>query len=428
MPAPQHRVRIDGTDAWRVRYRLQGSYASETFDTEASAKKFCTLVDTVGAAKALSLLDEGEHTKPTAGERTLDAMFVRFYKWKGKKNARGEFIHGIKSDRTLNDYKRDFDNWISPYLGGRDVDAVTEIDVQEWVDEIEDQLAPKTLADKHSILHMLYKWASSPTRGLTHNDPCTATELPARVRKPPKGLKPAEWALLHQAALELDPDAADLLLFFVSSGWRWSEATALAVWEVEVTDGRVFVNMGRVVRRNANGEHVIVADAKSLAGERRIKMGPAAGAMLLRRIEGKRPDDLVFTSAAGGRWNYSHFTGNVWRRNKGSKAKRTRILERAAELGLERAGQVTLHWLRHTHVGLLILGGNVSLPEIQRRVGHASINTTVNVYGRMVDDVSDDALAALDAMLGTGTLQLPSGGEVVSGEVVGPAAAAELER
>jgi integrase len=420
VPKPSHRKRADGTDCWRVRFQLNGTTASETFDAEAAAKKFCTLVDTLGPVRALELLDEGTAPVHAAPGRTLDEVFDRYMAWKGRKNRHGEYVGKVKTDRTLADNRRDYDNWIGPWFGDRDIDTITEVDVAAWVEAMEPRLSAKTIADRHSLLHQIYKWASSGSRAITLNNPCLVTELPARSKKLPKGLKPAEWALLHQAAQEVDPDAADLLLFFVASGWRWSEATALAVWEVELDEsGRVFVNMGRVVRRNAAGEHVIVADAKSLAGERRIKMGAAAGEMLLRRIDGKRPDDLVFTSAAGTRWSYSHFSGNIWQRAKGSRAKRVRILERAKELGLERADQVTLHWLRHTHVGMLILGGNVSLPEIQRRVGHASINTTVNIYGRMVDDVSEDALDALDAMLGVGvTRPAVEAGPVISGEVV----------
>lgn len=419
MPKPTHRKRADGSDCWRVRFQLNRTTTSATFDSERAAEKFCTLVDTVGPVRALELLDEGTVPVDAAPGRTMDAVFERYMGWKSRKNKRGEYVGKVKTDRTLADNRRDYANWLQPWFGDRDIDTITEVDVAQWIEAMEGRLSAKTIADRHSLLHQIYKWASSGSRAITVNDPCRVTELPARTKRQPKGLKPAEWALLHQAAHEVDPDAADLLLFFVASGWRWSEATALAVWEVELDEhGRVFVNMGRVVRRNAAGEHVIVADAKSLAGERRIKMGAAAGEMLLRRIDGKRPDDLVFTSGSGGRWSYSHFSGNIWHRAKGAKAKRVRILERAQELGLERADQVTLHWLRHTHVGMLILGGNVSLPEIQRRVGHASINTTINVYGRMVDDVSDDALEALDAMLGVGQPPAAVEGPVVAGEIV----------
>jgi hypothetical protein len=43
-----------------------------------------------------------------------------------------------------------------------------------------------------------------------------------------------------------------------------------------------------------------------------------------------------------------------------------------------------------------------SLPELQGRIGHASITTTINVYGRMLTDVQPAALDAFAAMVKAG--------------------------
>jgi integrase len=69
----------------------------------------------------------------------------------------------------------------------------------------------------------------------------------------------------------------------------------------------------------------------------------------------------------------------------------------------------TPHWLRHTHVVWMALSG-ASLPELQSRIGHASITTTINVYGRMLSDVQPAALTAFAAM---------RGGQAHSGELEG---------
>jgi hypothetical protein len=41
-----------------------------------------------------------------------------------------------------------------------------------------------------------------------------------------------------------------------------------------------------------------------------------------------------------------------------------------------------------------------SLPELQSRIGHASITTTINVYGSMLQDVSPASLAGFAALRG----------------------------
>ena len=73
----------------------------------------------------------------------------------------------------------------------------------------------------------------------------------------------------------------------------------------------------------------------------------------------------------------------------------------------------TPHWLRHSHIVELIDRG-VPLPEIQARVGHESIDTTVNTYGRLRRGVPVSVLDDLDA------IGLPQvAGPVVTGEIVG---------
>src|SRR5699024_10544415 len=132
------------------------------------------------------------------------------------------------------------------------------------------QLSPKSVADRHAILHGIFKWASAPSRHIVEHNPCVGTELPKRRRRPPKGLRPAEWQALYAALCQVDTDGADLSHFLISTGWRWSEATALSAYDVEDNGREVHVNVGRVVRRNAAGEFVVVEDTKSDAGMRRI--------------------------------------------------------------------------------------------------------------------------------------------------------------
>ena len=123
-------------------------------------------------------------------------------------------------------------------------------------------------------------------------------------------------------------------------------------------------------------------DAKSEAGNRRIKLDQLAADMLRRRLTNVVGDGLVLTNANGNQWHYGNFLNRAW--------------NPAVELA-KLTRRPTPHWLRHTHVAWLVMGGAVSLPEIQRRIGHESISTTINVYGRMVDDVSEKALEAFAA-------------------------------
>lgn len=376
MRVPKKHIATDGTETWKVRFRLNDTQTSESFSREKAAIQFAKWLDALGARAAVDKLYAQSHddTSPP-----LDTLAADFFDWKAGR---------VRSDRTVADYRRDYRNWIKPTLGSEPADSITEVRVQHWVDAMGDgslgrQLAPKSIADRHALLYAIFKWATAPSRKLATYNPCTGTDLPPRTKKPPKGLRPAEWQALYPALVQVDPHAADLALFLVSTGWRISEGGALSGYAVEDYGNSLFVSMAQVIRRNAEGQHVIVQDGKSDASTgRRIKLDAEAADMVRRRMERVTGDGLVFTNANGNQWHYSNFLNRSW--------------NPAVELA-ELARRPTPHWLRHTHVAWLVMGGAVSLPEIQRRIGHESIDTTIGVYGRMVDDVSDDALTRFAA-------------------------------
>lgn len=371
---------------WAVLYRVENRQSSMTFATSKAAERFKALIDLLGPARAMAELDAEASSGPT-----LDDLAAAFFDWKARD----------VTPRTIRDYRRDYANRVSPALGSRRAESIDERDVQQFIDQISAELDPKTVADRHMLLYSIFKWASAKSRGLVSHNPCLETDLPKRRKRPPKGVTLPEWYALHAAALEVEPDAADLMEFIVASGWRWSEAAAITVDRVEEFPDRegverMFVRMGQVMRQG----QVVQDAAKSDAGFRRIKVPSSTAAMIRRRLVGRGPGDLVFTNAAGQKWYQQNFLNRTW----------TRIV-RASGL----SWRPTPHMLRHTHVALLDRAG-VSLPEMQRRLGHESIETTINVYGGMIDDMSGEALDALDELL-TGA-RTPVAGEVVSGAVV----------
>jgi integrase len=353
------------------------------------AADYKALVDILGADRALATLAAAED-----GGLTVDQLAERFFDWKA----------GDVTPRTLADYRRDYDNWTRPALGSRLADSVDELDVQRLVDEMRQRLEPKSVADRHMLLFSMFKFGSTKTRRLVGHNPCLETQLPKRTKKPVKGATLAEYHAIITAARAVDPDAADLIEFIAGTGWRWSEAAALRVGNVEQyeEDGVTHTSavMTAVFRKDAAQRQIRTDDAaKSDAGFRRSRLSPRVARMVERRCVGRGPAELMFTNAAGRKWYQQNFLSRTW----------TAILDRA---GLER--RVTPHALRHSHVAMLDRA-KASMPEIQRRIGHENIQTTIGTYGGMIDQIGDEALVAIDRML-----EPPStpAGEVVPGEVV----------
>jgi integrase len=380
----------DGTTTWKVRFRHNDRETSESFHTEKAASIFCQDIAARGVAYAVSMREVEDRERLG---KTLDEALDAFLDWKSAR---------VRSDRTIKDYRRRYELAIKPTLGHRTLASLTEDDITSWLDDLvtgragghvvieKDEtgrgrrrsvaMAPKTIADRHALLHSVVKYALG--KKWLESDPCAASELPKRYRKPPKGLRPAEWQALYAALAQLDPDAADLAAFLLATGWRWGEATALTTYDVEDDGARMWVTVTQVMRRGASGRTRPVEDAKSQAGERRLRLDPEAAAMVRRRVGATRPGSLVFTTRNGAPWHHSHFRSRAW--------------EPAVDVA-NLARRPTPHWLRHTHVGWMVLAG-ASLPELQSRIGHASIKTTIDVYGRMVTDVREEALGAFAAM------------------------------
>lgn len=399
MPTAQKYVARSGAVTYRVRFRDAGASASETFHTKKQANDFIKLVNAMGGTKARAIINEAE-----AGDVILTKLGEVADKWWAYKSATRSDGTPLRVDApyTLTRYEQIIRLHIKPHLGDKPINLVSESDIQDWVDLLADDLAAKTVKDAHSLLHGIYKWANKRSQGLAVTDPCTDTELPKKRKNLAKGLKPNEWTILYAAAERVSKDAADLLLFLVASGWRWSEAVALRSVDVDdYGDGRVFVSVGRVLRRNGNSFEFVDDSAKSQAGIRRVKLGRSASAMVRRRRAGLAPDDLLFTNDQGRKWSYSGFHSRYWTANRLKHEKdgrRPRILMVAQEMGLSRAPDVSLHFLRHTHAALMLETG-APMANVQKRLGHEDIQTTVGTYGSMVGDVSDDSLDALDEIL-----------------------------
>lgn len=385
MASVRERQSKTGERTWAVLYRQGGKQTSKTFETPKAAEGFKVLIDQFGVDQALRLLSEQAET----GGVTVRELAARWLEWKA----------GQITDRSAQDYRRDYENWIDPFFGHRLASYVTESDVQAWVDNnLRPRLGPKSVGDKHAILYGIFKWASARTRAIVAHNPCQETQLPKKKKTPIKGLTVAEWLALREAFYRVNEDAADLALFMASTGWRIGEATALMAREVE-DDERMYVTISHVNRKGVG----VVPGAKSDAGFRRIDVSADCARMLRRRLIGLGPNEFVFTNAASptGLWEPSTFRRRYW--------------SKAVELAGLSHRKPTPHWLRHTHVMLCHAAG-MSLPEIQRRIGHEHISTTIDVYGRKLGEASVSVMGNLDALL-TGGDRAIVAGEVVQGEL-----------
>lgn len=190
-----------------------------------------------------------------------------------------------------------------------------------------------------------------------------------------------EWQLLRG---ELPNDARGALAdFLIGTGARWGEATALAVRHVNPLQRTV--RIARSWQDDGEGGAQL-GPTKSRSSRRTIDIS-ARTLVAIEPFLAKPRDTLVFGARNGKRLRAPNYWRDVW----------TPAVSRAQAKGLEKSPRI--HDLRHTHVSWLI-ARNVSLAVVQKRLGHDSINTTIENYFHMLPSGAQAAVDAIDDALG----------------------------
>ncbi|MCU0269063.1 MAG: site-specific integrase [Acidimicrobiales bacterium] len=185
-------------------------------------------------------------------------------------------------------------------------------------------------------------------------------------------------AQVHELA-EVMPEPYGLLVRFAAyTGLRAGEVAALRVDDLDLEARRV------TVARAVKEVHGALVEGLPKNGLSRTVSLPGFLVAELRAYlvaTGYRGADLLFRSERGGPLRHSNFYRRTFRP----------VAERA---GMPEG--LRFHDLRHTCAALLIAAG-AHPKAIQERLGHSSIEVTMDTYGHLYED-ADDALAeALEA-------------------------------
>jgi integrase len=156
-------------------------------------------------------------------------------------------------------------------------------------------------------------------------------------------------------------------------GLRLGELRALVWSDVDLAGGLIHVE------RSMSGKGEL-GEPKSRAGLRAVPIVAALRDLLTEhKLATRRDHGFVFGTSA-----ISPFTPNV---------ARGRALTAWLRAGLAPIG---LHECRHTFANLVIAAG-VNPKAITSYLGHASIQTTFNLYGHLMPGNEDEAAALIDA-------------------------------
>jgi integrase len=354
---------------WQARYRDGTGYlftAPGTFPTRREAERFLVRVE--------SDMERGAWQDPRLGRITFGA-------WSAEDlaNAAHKRATTLARDRVV------LQTHLLPAFGARPLASITPRQVQRLVAAMAERLAPATVRTNYGVLRAVF--AAAVDADLLVRSPCRGIKLPVAARhRPIRFLSPDELARLAAALpVEYRPMA------YLSGvlGLRWSEVAGLRVGRIDLLRHTV-----TVAETLAEVDGVLVAaDVKSRAGRRTLELPEFLAALLAehlarRGLTAADPHALVFVGPGGTPLRAANFRTRVW----------APALRGA---GLDGEG-LTFHHLRHSAVGFLI-DANASLAVMQQRMGHASIRTTLDVYGHILPATDQAATAHLEALFGAGT-------------------------
>ena len=340
----------------------------KTFSTLAAARAW--------RAEAQTAIRRGTMRAPTAvtvreaGQELVDGMRSGRVRTRSGDRYKPSAIRGYEA--ALRDR-------IVPAIGGKRLGDVQRRDVQKLADDLlAEGRDPSTIRNALMPLRVIYRRAVED--GDVAVNPCTHLRLPAVRGRRERIAAPEEAQRLLAALPERDRALWATALY---AGLRRGELMALRWEDVDLAAGVIRVE------RSYDDKGRVEIEPKSRAGRRTVPIVGALRDILVDRKAGHDGDTgLVFGTSTEKPFQPS----NVWRR--------ARTAWKRAEL--EPLG---LHEARHTFASVLIAAG-VNAKAITTYMGHASIQTTYDLYGKLMPGSESEATALVDAYLARANTQV----------------------
>lgn len=366
-------ITITAQGSYRVRWRADGKAKGQTFARLVDAKRHLDGVKTD--------VHRGTYFDPARSRITVS----RFA---------DEWLDGAMNlgDGGRETYRRDLDRYILPELGDTQLGRLTVTAIDSYLSGQLEDLAASSVHRHYRTIRRMCEVAV--IKGRLAKNPCGAVTPPKadhaemrfltveQVLRLADAISPGRgWRAKGREGKDKPGRYRAWVLLAAFGGPRWSEAVGLRRGSVKGAQVRI---VEQLVRREDGEWHR--DKPKTKAGRRTVTVPKLVADELAVHLDGwaqEGSDGLVFPNRLGSPLNAPSFTGNVWKP----------ALKRAGLDPLTR-----MHDLRHTAVALAIQVG-AHPKAIQMRMGHASITTTLGVYGHLFPEMDGEIATGLDALL-----------------------------
>ncbi|PEI37464.1 tyrosine-type recombinase/integrase [Bacillus pseudomycoides] len=278
-------------------------------------------------------------------------------------------------------------------FGQLPIQKITKKDYQDFIDKLATQFSTNYVSSIHSSTNMVFEYAI--TNNLIKEAPTKGIKLPKKKKTVSdlendnsineKFLEKEELeeflTVTKNEGLESDLLAFTMLAY---TGLRIGELVALKWSDIDIDEHTLRVIKTYYNPTNNKLKYTLLTP-KTEGSIRTITIDPLLVAMLKQHkqqqekiITDNKPfykdNDFIFSTNEGYPKTIKHLSIRMQR-----LLKKTSIQK-----------QVTPHSFRHTHTSLLI-EANVHIKEIQERLGHSDINTTMDIYAHMTKNIKKEA-------------------------------------
>lgn len=367
MASIRTRVRWDGSTAYSVRWRELGTrrQRSLTVHTEHHAHVLAEYLNAHGKPPEPKPPEAGSGS-PTVADVVQEHIDLLIR----------------PSSGTVATYQRMLDLHIRDTLGSLSVRDFGYRDIMQWIKALTAEgIAPKSIHNMHGLLSAAMNTAER--LGYITDNPCRGVPLPTleRAEEDTRFLTPAEFRLLLD---HMDEYYKTFVQFLVMTGTRFGEATAISVADIDLESSRVpIARINKAWKRDGQSGYYL-GPAKTRAGKRTIGINKTLANLLRPLLSCRAGNELLFTTALGTRIAHKPFWQHQW----------VPAIQGAQANGLTKTPRI--HDLRHTHASWLIQDGSMPLFTISRRLGHASVQTTEQVYGHLMPQALQEAAEATE--------------------------------
>jgi len=346
-------IRSAPSGGWRAEYRgPDGRKHSKTFPEGKKGAATRWLADQVCA------MNRGAWVDPAEGRVTLGVYVERWLPSRKLRPTSRSRLEGI------------IRNDIAPDLGKVPLSAIRRSDIQALVNALEERgKAPATVRKTYNVLTSIFK--SAVADEIIGRSPCIEIELP-EADEDDQEMRFLTDEELHRLAGEVPGRYRALIFTGGYLGLRWGEIAGLKRSRVKLRKVEI-----RETLVELNG-HLSAGRPKTKASVRDIAL-PGFIADVLAEYMSRYPGEYVFTAPEGGPLRRRNFT------------------RRQFDPAVRRVGlaPLRLHDLRHSAAAIAIDTGAPPI-QVQRVLGHASINMTLGTYGHLFEEREERLAADLD--------------------------------